>query len=167
MTLDEYQKKRDFGKSTEPKGETKNEVEIIDKNDVKVEDVANVDKRAIFVIHEHHATRLHWDLRLEMDGVLRSWAVPKDPIDVNFGTKRLAIHVEDHPIEYATFEGEIPKGSYGAGTVKIYDTGEFVLDEETDNKLTFQLKGIKMSGTYTLVAVPNMGKNSWLFIKKK
>lgn len=172
MTLDEYQKKRDFKVSTEPKGNTKNEFEIIDKNDVKVEDVindakVNDDKRAIFVIHEHHATRLHWDLRLEMDGVLRSWAVPKDPIDVNFGTKRLAIHVEDHPIEYATFEGEIPKGSYGAGTVKIYDRGEFILEEETDNKLVFQLKGNKLNGKYTLVHVPNMGENSWLFIKKK
>ena len=167
MTLDEYQKKRDFKASTEPKGNTKNEVEIIDKNDVKVEDIKNGDKRAIFVIHEHHATRLHWDLRLEMGGVLRSWAVPKDPIDVNFGIRRLAIHVEDHPVEYASFEGEIPKGSYGAGTVKIYDSGEFILEEETDNKLTFRLKGEKLNGVFSLIYVPNMGKNSWLFIKKK
>jgi len=149
MTLEEYQEKRDFKISPEPKGN------IGDKYG------------SIFVIQEHHASHLHWDLRLEIEGVLRSWAVPKDPTDVNYGTKRLAIQVEDHPIEYASFEGTIPEGMYGAGTVKLWDNGELKITEETDNKLTFELKGKKLNGTYTLIHTPNLGKNSWLFIKKK
>ena len=151
MSLEEYQKKRNFEESPEPKG------------DVGI----GTKKNSIFVIQEHHATHLHWDLRLEIGGVLRSWAIPKNPVDVNYGTKRLAIHVEDHPIEYADFEGEIPAGMYGAGTVKIYDSGEFILEDERDNKLSFELKGKKLNGVFNLVYVPNMGKNSWLFIKKK
>lgn len=149
MTLEEYQGKRDFNTSPEPKG---------DGGDIRGN---------IFVIQEHYASHLHWDLRLEIGGVLRSWAVPKNPADVNLGTKRLAIHVEDHPIEYASFEGTIPEGEYGAGAVKIWDNGEFILEEETDNKLTFELKGKKMVGKYTLVKTPNLGKNSWLLLKKK
>jgi DNA ligase D-like protein (predicted 3'-phosphoesterase) len=149
MNLEEYQKKRDFNISSEPKGDIGDE------------------QGNMFVIQEHHASHLHWDLRLEIGGVLKSWAVPKDPADVNYGTKRLAIQVEDHPIEYASFEGTIPEGEYGAGTVKIWDNGKFILEEETDNKLTFQLKGKKMVGIYTLVKTPNMGKNSWLLLKKK
>lgn len=149
MTLEEYQGKRDFNTSPEPKG-------------------GNGDKHGnIFVIQEHHASHLHWDLRLEIGGVLKSWAVPKNIIDVNYGTKRLAIQVEDHPIEYASFEGEIPKGMYGAGTVRIFDKGVFTLEEETDNKLTFELKGKTMVGKYSLIKTPNMGKNSWLFLKRK
>jgi len=170
MTLDEYQKKRNFSVSPEPKGD----IEIISKDEIKEEEIENAkgdakgdDKGHIFVIHEHHATRLHWDLRLEIGGVLRSWAVPKDPIDVNYGTRRLAIQVEDHPIEYAGFEGEIPAGMYGAGTVKLWDSGEFILEENRINKLTFELKGKKLNGVFYLVYVPKMGENSWLFIKKK
>ena len=171
MSLEEYRQKRDFSVSPEPKGEIK----IIGKKEIK-EDVElfkgdeggiKGTKEPIFVIHEHHATRLHWDLRLEIRGILRSWAVPKDPIDVNHGTKRLAIQVEDHPIEYASFEGEIPAGMYGAGTVLIWDNGEFVIEEETEHKLTFELKGKKMLGRYTLIKVPKMGEKSWLFMKKK
>jgi DNA ligase D-like protein (predicted 3'-phosphoesterase) len=149
MTLEEYQQKRNFSISSEPKGDIGNE------------------RGSIFVIQEHHASHLHWDLRLEIGGVLKSWAVPKDPIDVNYGTKRLAIQVEDHPIEYASFEGTIPEGTYGAGAVNIWDSGEFILDEETDNKLIFELKGKKMVGKYILIKTPNMGKNSWLLLKKK
>lgn len=152
MCLDEYQNKRNFLRSPEPKGKI---LEDIKKD------------RRIFVIHEHCATRHHYDMRLEIGGVLKSWAIPKDPIDVNYGTRRLAIRVEDHPIEYADFEGEIPAGMYGAGKVSIWDRGEFILEEETDNKLTFQLKGNKMNGVYTLIYVPNMGEKSWLFLKKK
>lgn len=147
MSLEEYQKKRDFELSPEPEG--------------------NIDNKQgnMFVIQEHHATRLHWDLRLEMDGVLKSWAVPKEP-PIMKGVKRLAIQVEDHPIEYGSFEGTIPVGMYGAGTVSIWDNGEFILDERSDSKLTFELKGKKMTGKYVLVKTPNMGKNSWLFFKR-
>lgn len=152
MSLDEYQNKRNFSISLEPKGDV-------------LEDIKR--DRRMFVIHEHHARRLHWDLRLEIGGILRSWAIPKNPIDVNKGIKRLAIQVEDHPVEYAEFEGEIPPGMYGAGTVKIWDKGEFTLEEDIVNKLTFKLKGKIMSGQYALIYVPKMGENSWLFMKKK
>jgi len=151
MPLEEYQKKRDFIISPEPKGDN-----VSDSGD-------NVVK--IFVIQEHWASHHHWDLRLEMNGVLRSWAVPKEP-PIEEGIKRLAIQVEDHPIEYANFEGTIPVGIYGAGTVKIYDKGEFLLEEESENKLIFELKGRRMVGKYNLIKVPKMGKNSWLLFKK-
>lgn len=155
MSLEEYQKKRDFVASLEPKGGNDND------NDNNSRD--NVTK--IFVVQEHWASHHHWDLRLEMGGTLRSWAVPKEPPTVE-GIKRLAIQVEDHPIEYANFEGEIPAGMYGAGTVKVWDKGEFILEEENENKLIFELKGKRMVGKYSLIKVPKMGKNSWLFFKK-
>lgn len=155
--LEKYQQKRDFAISPEPKG---GDGENGDINNIK-------NAGSIFVIQEHNASHLHWDLRLEMEGVLKSWAVPKNPVDINYGTRRLAIQVEDHPIEYASFEGTIPEGIYGAGTVNIFDRGEFILEEETDNKLTFELKGKKMVGKYALIKTPNMGKNSWLFLKRK
>ncbi len=151
--LEEYQRKRDFEKSPEPIAGSREEVRD--------------SRRNIFVIQEHNSRRLHWDLRLEIGGVLRSWAVPKSPIDVNYGTRRLAIQVEDHPIEYSDFEGEIPAGMYGAGTVKIWDNGEFILEENKIDKMVFELKGKKMNGIYTLVYVPKMGENSWLFIKNR
>lgn len=149
MTLEDYYKKRDFMKTPEPK-------------DKEIDD--NIEG-SIFVIHEHHASHLHWDLRLEIGGVLRSWAVPKEP-PTNSGIKRLAIQVEDHPIEYASFEGTIPEGMYGAGTVAIWDAGELLVEEDTNNKIKFQLKGKKMNGMYSLIKVPNMGKNSWLLFKR-
>lgn len=147
MSLEEYQKKRDFAISPEPNG--------------------NIESKqgSIFVIQEHHASHLHWDLRLEMNGVLKSWAVPKDPWDINKGIKRLAIQVEDHPIEYASFEGTIPKGEYGAGTVSIWDGGDLVIEEAKENKIVFLLGGDKMRGKYVLIKTPKMGKNSWLFFK--
>ena len=144
MSLEEYQKKRDFQISPEPKG--------------NVED----NNGSMFVIQEHHASHLHWDLRLEIDGVLKSWAVPKEP-PTDKGVRRLAIQVEDHPVGYASFEGTIPEGMYGAGTVSIWDKGEFFLEERNDNKLTFELKGKKMNGKFALIKMPKMGKNSWLF----
>lgn len=147
MTLEEYKQKRDFNISPEPKGGIKN------------------GKSSIFVIQEHHASHLHWDLRLEIGGVLKSWAVPKEPPTVS-GTKRLAIQVEDHPIEYASFEGTIPEGMYGAGTVAIWDKGVLIVEENTNNKIKFQLKGKKLNGAYSLIKVPNMGKNSWLLFKR-
>ena len=166
MTLEEYQKKRDFTKSPEPTGEIKVESKRNNVDNIG-NGIGNGIRSTIFVIHEHHSSRLHWDLRLEIGDVLRSWAVPKDPIDVNNGSRRLAIQVEDHPVEYAIFEGDIPTGMYGAGTVKIWDNGDFNIEDNIIDKLIFELKGKKMNGRYALIYVPNMGENSWLFIKKK
>ncbi len=147
--LEEYNKKRNFKKTSEPKGKVSNSK-------------ANKRKtKPIFVIHEHHASHLHWDLRLEMEGVLRSWAVPKEPNDKD---KRLAVQTEDHPLEYADFEGEIPKGEYGAGSVKIWDKGYYDLIDKKDKKLIFELHGKKLKGIYCLV---NFKDKNWLFFKKK
>jgi len=118
----------------------------------------------IFVIHEHHASRLHWDLRLEMDGVLKSWAVPKEPSS-DPSVKRLAVAVDDHPLSYASFEGVIPEGNYGAGKVEIYDSGKYELVERAPAKVVFFLSGTKMKGIYCLIRLKD-GKN-WLFFKKK
>ncbi|OLC08824.1 MAG: DNA ligase D [Gemmatimonadetes bacterium 13_1_40CM_70_11] len=124
----------------------------------------------LFVVHKHAATRLHWDLRLEMDGVLQSWAVPKgpsrDPAD-----KRLAVHVEDHPIEYGDFEGIIPEGNYGAGAVIVWDRGAWVPIEDphaglAKGKLLFELKGYKLRGVWTLVKIKR-GEKEWLLIKER
>lgn len=120
----------------------------------------------IFVVHEHHATHLHWDLRLEIGGMLKSWAIPKQP-PRSKGIKRLAIQVEDHLRSYADFEGEIPEGQYGAGKVKIWDKGKFHLIDKKPNKMEFELKGIKLKGKYLLVKT-NYGSSpnkSWLFFK--
>ena len=116
-----------------------------------------------FVVQEHHASHLHYDFRLEMDGVLRSWAVPKGP-PVDTGVRRLAIQVDDHPLEYIDFSGTIPEGEYGAGTVQIWDAGEFELRERTPEYLSFTLEGEKLRGDYVLTRID--GKN-WLIIKKK
>lgn len=120
----------------------------------------------IFVIHKHHATHLHWDLRLEMDNVLKSWAVPKEP-PVKPGIKRLALQVEDHALDYADFEGDIPDDQYGAGKVEILDTGEYNLLERHENRMKFELLGDKLKGIYTLFKFPKAGKNAWLFFKIK
>ena len=121
-------------------------------------------KERIFVIQKHAARRLHYDLRLEMDGVLKSWAVPKKPPKTP-GIKRLAVQVEDHPIEYANFEGIIPEGHYGAGKVEIWDKGSYVLKEKTNDKIVFKLNGEKLKGTYVLLRFK--GDKNWLFFKKK
>ena len=118
----------------------------------------------IYLIHEHHATNLHWDLRLEMDGVLKSWAVPKIP-STEKEVKRLAIEVEDHPISYAKFKGIIPEGSYGAGEVKIWDSGTYELIENTDKKIIFDIHGKKLKGKYCLIKTNYENKKSWLFFK--
>lgn len=120
----------------------------------------------IFVIHEHHATRLHYDLRLEMDGVLKSWAVPKEP-PAGPGPKRLAVEVDDHDLDYAGFEGEIPEGQYGAGKVVIWDEGEFELLERDNNRLIFTLRGKRLSGDYALVRMKDKGEKNWLLLRKK
>jgi DNA ligase D-like protein (predicted 3'-phosphoesterase) len=143
MDLKKYQTKRHFGVTSEPKG--------------KIEKTG----RSRFVVHEHHASHLHYDFRLEMDGVLKSWAVPKGPPEVA-GVKRLAVQVEDHPIEYIDFHGTIPEGQYGAGTVEIWDKGKFVLKERNAKAMKFEMRGEKLKGDYALIKME--GKN-WLIYK--
>lgn len=111
-----------------------------------------------FVIQEHHARRLHWDLRLERGGVLASWAVPRG-LPADPGVNRLAVHTEDHPVEYATFSGEIPTGEYGAGTMTIWDRGTYRTEEWTEHKVTVELRGERVAGRYALFATD--GRN-WL-----
>lgn len=121
----------------------------------------------IFIIHEHHASHLHFDLRLEMNKVLKSWAVPKGP-SMNPKEKRLAIMVEDHQIEYASFEGVIPDGMYGAGTVVIWDKGKFEIQGGSlkQGKLDLLFKGKKLKGTFSLVKMSGKEKE-WLLMKKR
>ena len=121
-------------------------------------------KRRIYVIQRHAASHLHFDLRLEMDGVLKSWAIPKEP-PTSLGVKRLAVQVEDHPVEYASFEGTIPEGEYGAGTVEIWDKGTYKLIDQKENKLIVEIDGTKLNGVYVLVRFKD--KKNWLFFKKK
>ncbi len=118
-----------------------------------------------FVIHEHHATHLHWDLRLELDGVLKSWAVPKEP-PTEYGVKRLAIQVEDHPLDYIDFEGIIEEG-YGKGTVKIWDEGALELELRKKNKIVFSLHGSRLHGKFTLLKFEKAGEKQWLFFRAK
>jgi len=119
--------------------------------------------RPVYVIQEHHAKRLHWDLRLEFDDKLKSWALPKNPPS-KINEKRLAVQVPDHPIEYALFEGEIPKESYGAGQVLTWDVGTFELLEKEPKKIVFNIKGKKLKGKYCLIHFRPTEKN-WLFFK--
>ena len=118
-----------------------------------------------FVIHEHHAKKLHYDLRLELDGVLKSWAVPKKPAK-GANLKRLAIQVDDHDLDYIDFEGEIEKGSYGAGSVRIWDKGQYEIETNRPNKIVFHLHGKKLEGRYTLLQM-KWGGNQWLLFKTK
>ncbi|MGZ3526570.1 MAG: non-homologous end-joining DNA ligase [Vulcanimicrobiaceae bacterium] len=158
-SLERYHRKRDFGATPEPRG-------------ARTKKAAR--KRLRFVIQKHHATRLHYDFRLEADGVLKSWAVPKGP-SLNPGDKRLAMHVEDHPLDYRTFEGIIPKDNYGAGEVIVWDEGTYELAEGEDpaaeigkGKIKFVLHGKKLNGEFTLVRIKGRsGENGdpWLLIK--
>ncbi len=116
-----------------------------------------------FVVQRHQSSHLHYDFRLEMEGVLKSWAVPKGPPSEP-GERRLAVQVEDHPVDYITFSGTIPEGQYGAGTVEIWDMGDFSLDKQTDNEIEFVLKGQKLQGRFLLV---HTGGKNWLFLKRK
>jgi len=118
-----------------------------------------------FVVHEHDASHLHYDFRLEMGGVLRSWAMPKGP-SMNASEKRLAILVEDHPLEYIDFEGVIPEGMYGAGAVVVWDNGTYDLLEGKKDKISFLLKGKKLMGHFALVHLKGKEKE-WLLIKQK
>ncbi|HWA56212.1 MAG TPA: non-homologous end-joining DNA ligase [Gemmatimonadales bacterium] len=132
--------------------------------------LAPVGTGGLFVVHKHAARRLHWDLRLELDGVLRSWAVPRGP-SFDQKDKRLAVMVEDHPMEYANFEGLIPEGNYGAGAVIVWDRGEWIPIEDPHDglrkgKLLFELRGYKLRGRWTLVKIKKEEKE-WLLIKEK
>ena len=118
----------------------------------------------IFVIQKHNSSHLHYDFRLEFDGVLKSWAIPKEPPKEK-GVKRLAIEVEDHSLDYANFEGEIKEG-YGKGTVKIWDRGTFNLIKKTPKEIEFELKGKKLKGKYVLLKTNfKDNKKNWLFFK--
>ncbi|NVL90381.1 MAG: 3'-phosphoesterase [Desulfobacterales bacterium] len=129
--------------------------------------------RMRFLVQEHHARRLHYDFRLEMAGCLKSWALPKGP-SLNPADKRLAIMVDDHPLEYFGFEGIIPAGQYGAGAVVVWDHGEYSLLEGDDpiealesGKMIIELRGKILKGGFTLVKMKARGENNWLLIKKK
>ena len=145
MSLDKYVQKRRLNRTPEPAPKAK-----------KV-------RRNRFVVQEHYARRLHWDFRLELDGVLKSWAVPRGPPEEP-GIRRLAVQVEDHPVDYITFEGSIPKGEYGAGTVKIWDKGSFKLKRRSDDIYEFWLKGKRLNGKYTLVRFKD---KNWLMLKSR
>ncbi|MCW4025751.1 MAG: non-homologous end-joining DNA ligase [Candidatus Bathyarchaeota archaeon] len=146
--LSEYITKRNFQETPEPKGGTKTE------------------EKPIFVVQEHNARRLHWDFRLEKDGVLKSWAVPKGmPEDTK--QRHLAVETEDHPLEYVGFEGKIPEGHYGAGTVKIWDKGFFEVKLWESNKIEVTLDGSVLKGRYVLVRLKKGSDNDWLLLKGK
>ena len=146
--LSEYVSKRHFKETPEPKATS-------EKKEAKL----------IFVIQEHHARRLHFDLRLEKDGVLKSWAVPKGIPEP--GQKVLAVEVEDHPYEYSSFEGEIPKGQYGAGSVKIWDKGHYETKLWEDDKIEVILNGERLKGRYILVRLKRSEDKNWLLFKGK
>ncbi|MEM1515607.1 MAG: DNA polymerase ligase N-terminal domain-containing protein [Candidatus Bathyarchaeia archaeon] len=149
MSLDEYLRKRNFSRTPEPLGK------------VMVEEGSS--GRRIYIIQKHAASHLHYDFRLEKDGVLKSWALPKEPPTTR-GVKRLAIQTEDHPIDYANFEGTIPEGEYGAGTVEIWDKGTFNIEEWSDKKIIVHIYGEKLKGRYCLIRFKKQ-ENSWLFFK--
>src|SRR5437660_8222473 len=161
MKLQKYHEKRNFGKTPEPEGKEA-------KHKGKLE----------FVVQEHHASHLHYDLRLELDGVLKSWAVPKGP-SLDPHVKRLAMMVEDHPYSYRTFSGTIPKGNYGAGTVTIWDHGTYESAENIEQSekelrrglkegdIKFRLFGKKLKGLWALVKIKSEKDNTWLLIKEK
>jgi len=162
MSLTKYKSKRKFSDTPEPEGK-----------------VTKTKSKLTFVVQRHHASHLHYDFRLELDGTLKSWAVPKGP-SLNPKDKRLAMMVEDHPLDYATFEGDIPEGNYGAGHVDVWDHGTYEpIDEDGEvispaaarkalhaGNIKFRMKGRKLKGDFALV---NMKKDdkTWLLIKHR
>jgi DNA ligase D-like protein (predicted 3'-phosphoesterase) len=119
-----------------------------------------------FIVHKHTARNLHWDLRLEIKGMLKSWALPKEPPKVR-KIKRLAIQVEDHSLSYLDFKGQIPEGFYGAGKVEIWDKGTYKLEKKRNDELLFTLQGKKLKGSYCLIKFKNLkNKRNWLFFKR-
>ena len=160
MSLTTYRKKRNFQVSPEPSGETSKPSEK---------------EKLLYVIQKHRATQLHYDFRLEFNGVLLSWAVPKGP-SLDPSVKRLAMQVEDHPREYGDFEGVIPEGEYGGGTVMVWDTGEWIPESKdveaalAKGDLKFTLRGKKLKGSWVLVRTHGYGSKegkSWLLIKHR
>jgi bifunctional non-homologous end joining protein LigD len=153
VSLREYERKRDPKKTSEPFTSSRRR---------------RRGRGPLFVVQRHDARRLHYDFRLERDGALASWAVPKG-VPLEPGQQHLAVHVEDHPLDYATFEGEIPKGEYGAGTVEIWDTGTYELvEEKRDGGLTVRLHGDRLDGTWALVPAKLSGDpKNWLLIRKR
>ena len=151
MSLERYRRKRDPAKTPEPFGASR-----------------KVAGKPIFVVQRHDARRLHYDFRRERDGALASWAVPKG-VPLEPGQQHLAVHVEDHPLDYATFEGEIPKGQYGAGTVEIWDSGTYeLLEEKRGGGLTVRLHGKRLEGTWGLIPAKLSGdEKNWLMIRKR
>jgi len=164
MGLKQYKKKRNFSKTSEPEGETPGSF----CKDIEKKLKGKVPKKGnLYMIHDHHSRNRHFDLRLELEGVLKSWAIPKLIDPKNPYQKKLAVQTEDHPIEYGYWEGKIPEGEYGAGTVKIWDTGTWeMVDYKKDKKIIFSLKGKKLKGTFILVHFRPKEKG-WLFFKKK
>jgi bifunctional non-homologous end joining protein LigD len=144
IKLKNYADKRNFSITPEPAGE------VTDSG------------RSRFVVHRHDASHLHFDFRLEMDGVLKSWAVPKG-LPEESRVRRLAVQVEDHPLSYIDFAGVIPEGQYGAGTVEIWDKGEYLLDKKMENQLEFTLNGHRYSGGFALIHTEG---NNWIFIRR-
>jgi len=184
--LEEYRRKRRFGRTPEPSGEP-------DTSKASGKPVSEAKRTRLpkprlpqlevrpgaehgdtFVVQKHRATRLHYDFRLAIDGTLKSWAVPKGPSQ-SHADKRLAVHVEDHPLDYANFEGKIPEGNYGAGTVMVWDRGTFHLEGNLDaltqlakGEIKFSLNGEKLRGSFVLVKLKQSEKgNEWLMIKHK
>jgi bifunctional non-homologous end joining protein LigD len=161
MPLEDYRKKRDFSETPEPVARTR-----------------RPGARRVFVVQKHGASRLHYDFRLEVNGVLVSWAVPKGP-SLNPADKRLAVMTEDHPLEYAGFEGVIPEGQYGAGTVMVWDTGTYELADRMSAKeqllrgeIKVVLQGRKLRGGFALIRIGKRSEESaqkqrWLLIKER
>ncbi len=158
MPLEEYARKRRFGQTPEP----------------EPHEVPPEERKHRFFIQRHDATRLHYDFRLEIDGTLKSWAIPKGPT-MDPAPKRLAAMVEDHPLDYGDFEGNIPAGNYGAGSVMLWDAGTWesigelsAADQLARGDLKFRLSGHKLTGEFALVHMKGRGKgNDWLLLKKK
>lgn len=161
--LDEYRRKRDFSRTAEPTGSAS----------------SSGDQGRTYVVHKHDASHLHWDLRLEAGGVLLSWAIPKGP-SLDPSAKRLAVHVEDHPVEYASFEGVIPEDQYGGGTVMVWDRGSWELEGPADatsiasaldrGQIKFRLHGERLRGRWMLVRTKGYGsrtQDTWLLIKER
>ena len=151
MSLKEYKKRRDFKKTTEPKGAGKSR-----KKKGKL----------LYMVHDHKARSHHFDLRLEMDGVLKSWAIPKRIDLKRLDERRLAVQTDDHPLDYGKWKGTIPAGSYGAGEVRVWDSGTWeIVDWKPGKKLIFKVRGKKLKGTFVLVHFRPKGKE-WLFFRK-
>jgi len=158
-SLDKYKEKRKAEHTPEPIPDGTYHIISSEDNQSNTDD-----RKKIFVIHKHSASHLHWDLRIEKDGVLKSWAVPKEP-PTEPGIKRLAIRVEDHPLEYADFEGIIPEGNYGAGKVEIWDKGDCQIEqEESPRQMIIIFNGKIIKGRYALI---NTSGKNWLFFKTK